>query len=564
VPTEPLRIRLQAWLQERLPLTQLNELGTHKTVPLHNHYIWYYLGGILLLALTLSIVTGFLLIVYYQPAVTDDMELPGAHESVRQIVNDLPHGWWVRSIHHWSAHLMIMAAFIHMFRVLLLKAYRRPRELLWWTGLGLMGIILFQGFTGYLLPWNGLSFAATRVGGGIAAATPFAGPLIRNLLMAGPDINAATVTRFFGLHVAILPLAMLSLVGAHLCLMAYHGSSIPPSIPKDDQTKGNVTPILKFWPEFAFRDLRVWLIVFVGVLIVAFLFPPVLGERADPLAPAPEGIKPEWYFLAMFKAIKLIPDHVLGLENLQISVVGFGTIGLVMVIMPLVFVVPGQTASQRRWLAIKRRVLLLACLGIGWAAMTPPIRMVCLEHWPGWWDIRTDTAALITPLIVGLGWLIIVIVIDRAYERSPNGPASLFGWALVSACIGYTFWEAIGVKAALAGLGIFWVCLLVIWLARSRIAGMAAKPAILASIVLLLAVMLGTIPLGIGHEGLSIDDNHTESDSNTPTTQPVLPENRAETASRFYAILLVSGFLLVVIQRRISQQSKLRDMGLMK
>src|SRR3972149_6143234 len=119
MPTEPLRTRTRAWLQERMPLAGLAELLAHKTVPLHDQTVWYYLGGIILLALAILVGTGVLLVAYYQPYVPENADLPGAHESVQRIVNEIPHGWWIRSIHHWASHLMITALFLHLTSTLL-------------------------------------------------------------------------------------------------------------------------------------------------------------------------------------------------------------------------------------------------------------------------------------------------------------------------------------------------------------------------------------------------------------------------------------------------------------
>src|SRR5579883_564139 len=157
------------WLEERLGLSSVREFLSHKTVPVHSATMWYYFGGITLFLFTIQVMTGVLLLLYYRPSPTE------AYESVQFIVTKVQFGWLVRSIHSWSANLMIFAAFVHMFSVVFLHAYRRPREVTWLSGIALLGLALAFGFSGYLLPWNKVSYFATRVGTDMAAAVPVFG-----------------------------------------------------------------------------------------------------------------------------------------------------------------------------------------------------------------------------------------------------------------------------------------------------------------------------------------------------------------------------------------------------
>src|SRR5579871_1887097 len=167
--TEP---RSPGWFDERLGLSALREFGAHKTVPIHSATAWYYFGGITLFLFTIQVLTGVLLLLYYRPSPTE------AYESVQFIVTRVQFGWLVRSIHSWSANLMILTAFIHMFSVVFTHAYRKPREITWLSGIALLGLALAFGFSGYLLPWNQVSYFATKVGTDMAAAVPVVG---RNL-----------------------------------------------------------------------------------------------------------------------------------------------------------------------------------------------------------------------------------------------------------------------------------------------------------------------------------------------------------------------------------------------
>ena len=151
--------RLFRWVDERYGISSLVEFFQHKEVPVGAHSIvWYYLGGTTLFFFSVQILTGVLLLMYYQPGEST------SYESVRYLTTKVPFGWLIRSVHCWSAHLMILSLVVHMFSTMMLKAYRPPRELTWVTGFALFGLALGFGFSGYLLPWNELAFFATAVG----------------------------------------------------------------------------------------------------------------------------------------------------------------------------------------------------------------------------------------------------------------------------------------------------------------------------------------------------------------------------------------------------------------
>jgi cytochrome b6 len=316
---------MKPWLAERLPVAELEAAIEHKTVPQHRHSIWYYLGGMTLFFFVVQVVTGILLLLYYRPSAAE------AYDSVQFIMTRVPFGWMVRSIHSWSANLMVGAAFIHLFSVLFLKAYRRPRELTWISGVLLLFLIMGFGFTGYLLPWNELAFFATRVGTDIPGALPLLGEATVNFLRGGPDVTGATLTRFYGVHVAVLPAIATALLGLHLLLVQYHGMSVPPSVEAEAERAGKRIPVMPFVPHFALRDLFGWTVALAMLAGLSAFLPWELGVRADPFASAPAGIQPEWYFLWMFQALKLMPAYVLGIngELIAIGVITLGALALV-------------------------------------------------------------------------------------------------------------------------------------------------------------------------------------------------------------------------------------------
>jgi len=242
-------------------------------------------------------------------------------------------GWLIRNVHSWSANLLIALAFAHFFSVFFLKSYRKPRELTWLTGIVLLFLMLGFGFSGYLLPWNELSFFATKVGTGIAGAVPLIGPFTLRLLRGGDDVTGATLSRFYGLHVAILPAITTALVAAHLLLVQRQGMSVPIDIEKREKA-GLRLPQMKFFPNYILRDVLAWYVVLAVVAALAAFYPWELGKKADPFAVVPPGIRPEWYFLAMFHTLKLVPSHVFGFEGEHLGVVAFGLAALFLVLVP--------------------------------------------------------------------------------------------------------------------------------------------------------------------------------------------------------------------------------------
>jgi cytochrome b6 len=323
---EPKHGRLWHWLDERIGLQDIEYLAKKKEIPVHRHTVWYYFGGMTLFLFMVQVATGILLLLYYRPSAGE------AFESIQFLMTEVQFGWLVRSIHAWSANLMIFAMFIHLFSTLILKAYRPPRELTWLSGGGLLGLSLAFGFTGYLLPWNELAYFATRVGTEIPGVLPVIGPFVRRLLRGGDDVTGATLTRFYGIHVAVLPAIVTMILGLHLFLVQKHGMSTPPNAEAGIKTKR----AMPFFPNFFLRDLVGWLCALAVLAALAAYYPAELGKKADPFQPAPAGIKPEWYFMAMFQTLKLLPSHILGLEGELAGVLGFGLVGLVLILMPFI------------------------------------------------------------------------------------------------------------------------------------------------------------------------------------------------------------------------------------
>jgi len=317
-----------SWLDERFGAGSIEAFLRHKTVPIHRHTIWYYFGGMTLFLFVIQVLTGILLLLYYRPTPDD------AYESVQYIVTQVRFGWLIRSVHSWAANLMIFTAFVHMFSVYFLKAYRKPRELTWITGILLLFLAMGFGFSGYLLPWNTLGYFATKVGTEMAGSVPFAGKWMLTFLRGGEEVTGATLTRFFGFHVAVLPGLTTVLLAGHLLLVQHLGMSVPPSVERAIAEGREQARLMPFFPNFLLRDMIGWYAA-LGVLgALAAVFPWELGTKADPFAPAPAGIRPEWYFLFMFETLKHLPPKILFLEGEFAGLVAFGLAAAVWVIVP--------------------------------------------------------------------------------------------------------------------------------------------------------------------------------------------------------------------------------------
>jgi len=317
--------KLYSWIDERVQLGDLMSFMGKKYVPIHSHSIWYYFGGVSLFLFIIQVVTGILLLLYYKSG--EEF----AFESIQFIMSKVQFGWLIRSIHSWTANLFILAAMVHMFSVYFGKAYRKPREITWVTGMLMFFLALGLGFSGYLLPWNELAFFATKVGTDIAGIVPVVGKPIMLFLRGGEEVTGATLSRFFGFHVAVLPGIFTVLLGIHLLLVQQQGMSEPLGL-EGESTGGQRT--MPFFPNFILRDLLFWLIVLNLLAILAVFFPWELGRKADPFASAPAGIKPEWYFLFMFQTLKFIPAKLWLIDGEVLGIGLFGVGGLLWLCVP--------------------------------------------------------------------------------------------------------------------------------------------------------------------------------------------------------------------------------------
>ena len=209
------------WLEERSGLVGGVKYFLFRKVPSDTN--WFQtLGAATLTAFIVQALTGVILAMYYQPSPEQ------AHESVQHITDDVWGGWLVRGMHRWGASVFIILMFMHMGRVFLFGAYKYPRELNWIIGVLLLATGLFEGLTGYLLPFDQTAYWATVVAININGTAPFVGPFLASLLRGGAEIGPDTLSRFYSLHMLLVPGALMALIGLHLYLVVRLGVSSPP------------------------------------------------------------------------------------------------------------------------------------------------------------------------------------------------------------------------------------------------------------------------------------------------------------------------------------------------
>ncbi len=207
-------------LDERLDFRTALSRALKKPVPPHVNF-WFCFGGITFLIFLIQVLTGVALLLYYRPTVEQ------AFASVVHITNNVPFGWLVRGFHHWGANLIIITVMIHAVRVFFHGAYKAPRDFNWVVGTMLMFMLLVFGFSGYLLPWTELSYWATVVGAELPGAIPYVGDYISYFLKGGDQVGQLALTRFFAVHVVILPVVAMVLLMLHFLMIRRLGISGP-------------------------------------------------------------------------------------------------------------------------------------------------------------------------------------------------------------------------------------------------------------------------------------------------------------------------------------------------
>jgi ubiquinol-cytochrome c reductase cytochrome b subunit len=256
---------------------------------------WFVTGSILLFLLGVQLISGIVLTMYYVPSPEH------AYDSVRYITDVLPLGRIVRGLHFFGASFIVIAAVIHMLRVVLFGSYKAPREVTWMTGVVLLLVILGFALTGYLLPWDQKAYWATTVTINIARSTPLFGEQVADVMRGGVNLGALTLLRWYSAHVFLLPAALIGFVVAHVYLMRRHGISGPLE-PVPGRGKS-------FYPYHALKDTIAMAAVFALLLTFTLAFRVPLDAVADP-SDAAYIPRPEWYFLSLFQLLKYFPGKL--------------------------------------------------------------------------------------------------------------------------------------------------------------------------------------------------------------------------------------------------------------
>jgi len=363
--------RTYQWLDERLGITGVIKATALHPVPRSVNW-WYVFGSALLTTFLIQVVTGTFLAMSYIPSPDH------AYDSLYFITHKEFLGNIVRGIHLYSGDAMVLLIFIHMTSHFLTGSYKYPRELQWWTGSVLLILTIVMAFTGQLLRWNQDAYWAIVVGAGQGARTPIIGQWIAQLVTFGPYVNGSTLTRFYAIHIWLVPGGILTFIGVHLYLVIYKGISEwpEPGKPVDPKTYwAEYQRILHedgepFFPRAVFKDAVFNMIV---LLVIAFLAIVVgtewlgpLGAKASPITPA--NPKPDWYLIWYFAILALVPPASTPWVIILAPAIGFG----------ILFLIPLANKGERNY---KRRPWAVATVGIAAFATAILIYVGYTEPW---------------------------------------------------------------------------------------------------------------------------------------------------------------------------------------
>jgi len=285
--------KIVAFLDARVGLKEIQSKMLNEPIPGGSRWA-YVFGSILLFIFAMQALTGILLMFYYVPTADH------AYASTQYIIHDVDYGWFLLGYHFWGSSAMVVCVIAHMSQVFLWGAYKPPRELLWLVGLALFGIVIGFGFTGYLLPWDQRAYWATTVGVEMVDKVPLLGDFLARFLKGGPTPGQMTLSRFFVIHVMILPATLMALAGLHLFLFRVAA----PAGPYSGTTEEIKAKTDYFFPRLIWKDMVGMAAVFVTICGLAFWEPVVLLEEATP-DPGEYHPEPEWYFLFYFQLLRL-------------------------------------------------------------------------------------------------------------------------------------------------------------------------------------------------------------------------------------------------------------------
>lgn len=347
--------RLASWVDERTGLRALIRHALDEPVP-GGARARYVFGSVLTYLFLQQLVLGVLLASYYSPSATD------AWASTAFIQDRVTAGWFLRGLHHHGSSAMVIVLVLHLGQVVLAGAYRAPREVNWWSGLLMGGLVLAFALSGYLLPWDQKGYWATKVATGIVGSIPLVGEPTQELVQGGSQYGNLTLTRFYALHVFVLPALLGALLVAHIALFRRHGVTPPANLSEAELSRKQA----RFWPDQLFFDVSAMAIVGVGLVWVTYRTHG--AELYAPADPASNFVaRPEWYFLFLFQLLKYFE----GPAQIVATVIIPGAATTFLVALPFV-----DRAGSRHW---KRRIPVLTMVGLGMAGVVSLTAVALVE-----------------------------------------------------------------------------------------------------------------------------------------------------------------------------------------
>ena len=336
-----------AWLNKRMPVDEFLASQVTEYYAPKNFNVWYYFGSLALVVLVLQLVTGIFLTMFYKPGEAT------AFDSVQFIMREVDWGWLIRYLHSSGASFFFIVVYLHMFRAFLYGSYKPPRELLWLIGMLVYLALMAEAFMGYVLPWGNMSFWGAQVIVNLFGTIPGIGPDLVLWIRGDYGIADATLNRFFSLHVAAVPLALLLLVALHLVALHQVGSNNPDGIEIKEKVGADGKPLdgIPFHPYYTVKDF-VGIAVFLVALAIVVFFVPNLGglflespnyEPANPMS-TPEHIAPVWYFTPFYAILRAVPSQRMGALLMLIAV-------MVFLFMPWLDRSPVKSMRYRGWMS---------------------------------------------------------------------------------------------------------------------------------------------------------------------------------------------------------------------
>jgi len=405
------------WFDERLELKKFKDKFLTKAFPTHPSFLF---GEIALFSFITLVVTGIFLGFFYEPSIKEvslfGAMVPAAYASAVRI-DLLPLGMVIRSMHHWSAMIMIAAILTHLARIYFTSAYRKPREVNWLIGLLLLAMTMGAAFTGYLLPYSQFSVTATSIAYYISKSVPWVGGWISRLLFAGEFPADGTVPRFFFLHVMVIPAVLVALIGLHLLILVKQKHTEPAANKKRKGAwDGRRLVGIPVWPEQSFISLSLCFFLLFVVVLMATYIPLNPIETYGPPSPGTPVMRPDWYFLPIYGFLKLVPGDlsftIAGAKITPETIGGVlfpGLLGLILAAIPFL----DRVSEPQNYLENPLNRPLMTSLGIGGGMF---ICMTTLAGYIDVLDIAPTSMAIYTFVVTTAVWVISYLLL-RLYSR---------------------------------------------------------------------------------------------------------------------------------------------------